>query len=164
MQSYCEHILICFFKCMISRRGNYLYFRFRFFKARCQVQALQGGVWSHACTSCILNRARCNFGVWHRWSLERTTLHAPYLVISRNAMVSFLCQDACKEKMVYSLASWNGRRDGEGRGGPSVLFSSPEVRFWHFGKETYWSSSSRRGSCSKSQDWRMQWCGPSRAR
>lgn len=60
---------------------------------------------SCVCTSCILNKASCYFGDWHRWSLERTGLHAPYLVISRNAMVSFPCQEVCKEEMFYSVAS-----------------------------------------------------------
>ena len=85
--------------------------------------------------SCILNWASCYFGDWHRWSLERTILHALYLVISRNAMVSFLCQDACKEKIFYSLASWSSRRDCEGRGGRVCSFPLQKFGFGILGKK-----------------------------
>lgn len=44
-----------------------------------------------------------------------------------------------------------------------VRFSSPKVLVWRFGEETYWIFSSKRGSCSKRQDWRRQCCGPNRA-
>lgn len=97
---------------MISRRGHCLY---------C-VSPYKEESGSCACTSCILNKAHCYSGDGHRWSLGRTILRALRLVISRNAMVSLPCQDACKEETFYSLASWNGRRDCKGREGRVCSF------------------------------------------
>lgn len=72
---------------------------------------------------------------WQRWSLETAILHIPYLVIRRSAMVSFLCQDACKEEMFYSLASWNGRRDCKGRGVRACSFPLQKFSFGILGKK-----------------------------